>query len=154
MKLEILIITRVVNIQSMMNIKINQKIQKKIKKKKKKKKSKKLTLEKVSKRLIEVLRLNESSEICDMCKYKTDKDSEYLQDKNYKTPISIKINNLDDNNNLQNESIEAIQNESTEVIQDESIEVIQDESIEFIQNESIETKQIITCQHPKHDEFQ
>src|SRR6266542_1529015 len=81
MKLEILIITRVVNIQSMMNIKINQKIQKK------------------------------------------------------------------------NETIEAIQNESTEVIQDESIEVIQDESIEFIQNESIETKQIITCQHPKHDEY-
>src|SRR6266508_3669317 len=101
MKLEILIITRVVNIQSMMNIKINQKIQK----------------------------------------------------KNYKTPIPNKINNLDDNNNLQNESIEAIQNESTEVIQDESIEVIQDKSIEFIQNESIETKQIITCQHPKHDEY-
>src|SRR6266511_597460 len=68
-----------------------------------KKKSKKLTLEKVSKRLIEVLRLNESSEICDMCKYRTDKDL-----KNYKTSIPIKINNLDDNNNLQNESIKAI----------------------------------------------
>src|SRR6266508_3401793 len=118
-----------------------------------KKKSKKLILEKVPKRLIEVLGLNESSEICSMCKYRTDKDPEYLQDKNYKAPIPIKINNLDDNNNLQNESIEAIQNESTEVIQDESIEVIQDESIEFIQNESIETKQIITCQHPKHDEY-
>ena len=36
-----------------------------------KKKSKKLTLEKVSKRLIEVLGLNEFSEIYDMCKYKT-----------------------------------------------------------------------------------
>ena len=118
-----------------------------------KKKSKKLTLEKVPKRLIEVLGLNESSEICGMCKYRTDKDPEYLQDKNYKAPIPIKINNLDDNNNLQNESIEAIQNESTEVIQDESIEVIQDESIEFIQNESIKTKQITTCQHPKHDEY-
>src|SRR6266540_996097 len=70
-------------------------------------------------------------------KYRTDKDPEYLQDKNYKAPIPIKINNLDDNNNLQNESIEAIQNESTEVIQNESIEVIQ----------------IITCQHPKHDEY-
>src|SRR6266508_1321783 len=102
-----------------------------------KKKSKKLILEKVPKRLIEVLGLNESSEICGMCKYRTDKDPEYLQDKNYKVPIPIKINNLDDNNNLQNESIEAIQNES----------------IEFIQNESIETKQIITCQHPKHDEY-
>ena len=43
-----------------------------------KKKSKKLTLEKVSKRLIKVLGLNESSEICDMCKYRIDKDSEYL----------------------------------------------------------------------------
>src|SRR6266542_4108942 len=117
-----------------------------------KKKSKKLTLEKVPKRLIEVLGLNESSEICDMCKYRTNKDLKYLQDKNYKVPIPIKINNLDDNN-LQNESIEAIQNKLTEVIQDESIEVIQDESIEFIQNESIETKQIITCQHPKHDEY-
>src|SRR6266540_5106930 len=99
-----------------------------------KKKSKKLTLEKVLKRLIEVLELNEFLEICDMCKYRTDKDPKYLQDKNYKAPIPIKINNLDDNNNLQNESIEAIQNESTEIIQDESIEVIQDESIEFIQN--------------------
>ncbi|UZO29714.1 uncharacterized protein OCT59_023174 [Rhizophagus irregularis] len=38
-------------------------------------------------------------------------------------------------------------------IQDESIEVIQNESIEVIQNESIETKQIKTCQHPKHDEY-
>src|SRR6266540_6242978 len=102
-----------------------------------KKKSKKLILEKVPKRLIEVLGLNESSEICGMCKYRTDKDPEYLQDKNYKALIPIKINNLDDNNNLQNESIEAIQNES----------------IEVIQNESIETKQIITCQHPKHDEY-
>ncbi len=59
-----------------------------------------------------------------MCKYRTDKDPKYLQDKNYKASILIKINNLDNNNNLQNESIEAIQNESIEVIQDESIEVI------------------------------
>ena len=51
-----------------------------------------------------------------ICKYRTDKDSEYLQNKNYKVSISIKINNLDDNNNLQNKSIEVIQNESTEVI--------------------------------------
>src|SRR6266540_2190930 len=73
-----------------------------------KKKSKKLILEKVPKRLIKVLGLNKSSKICGMCKYRTDKDPEYLQDKNYKAPISIKINNLDDNNNLQNKSIEAI----------------------------------------------
>src|ERR1043165_2952465 len=110
-----------------------------------KKKSKKLTLEKVPKRLIEILELNESSEICGMCKYRTDKDPEYLQDKNYKAPIPIKINNSNNNNNLQNESIEAIQDESTEIIQDELIE--------FIQNESIETKKIITCQHPKHKEY-
>src|SRR6266498_4147003 len=86
-----------------------------------KKKSKKLTLEKVLKRLIEVLGLNESSEICDMCKYRTDKDPKYLQNKNYKALILIKINNLDDN--------------------------------KYIQNESIETIQIITCQHPKYDEY-
>ncbi len=40
--------------------------------------------------------------------YRTNKDPEYLQDKNYETPIPIKINNLDDNNNLQNELIKAI----------------------------------------------
>ena len=73
-----------------------------------KKKSKILTLEKILKRLIKVLELNESSEICDMCKYRTDKDPKYLQDKNYKVPIPIKINNLDNNNNLQNKSIETI----------------------------------------------
>src|SRR6266542_1811022 len=43
-----------------------------------KKKTKKHTLKKVSKRLIKVLGLNESSEICDICKYKTDKDPKYL----------------------------------------------------------------------------
>src|SRR6266540_3854951 len=52
-----------------------------------------------------------------------------IRNNNYKVTISIKINNLDDNNNLQNELIEAIQNESTEVIQDESIEFIQNKSI-------------------------
>src|SRR4051812_13872113 len=79
-----------------------------------------------------------------MCKYRTDKDPVYLQDKNYKAPIPIKIN-LNNNNNLQDESIEAMQ--------DESIEVIQDESMEFIQDESIEAKQIKTCQHPKHNKY-
>ncbi|UZO08662.1 uncharacterized protein OCT59_028915 [Rhizophagus irregularis] len=103
--------------------------------------------------LIEVLELNESSEICSMCRNKTDKDSEYLQNEKYKAPIPIKKNNLNDNDNLQDESIETIQDELIEAIQDESIEVIQNESIEVIQNESIETKQIKTCQHPKHDEY-
>src|SRR3990170_3511187 len=101
-----------------------------------KKKSKKLSLEKVSKRLIEVLGLNESSEICSMCRKKTDKDPEYLQDANYKASVSIKKNNLNDNN-----------------LQDESVETIQDEIMEVIQNESIEAKQIKTCQHPKHNEY-
>ena len=41
-------------------------------------KSKKLNLEKVPKRLIEVLGLDEFAEICSMCKKKTDKDPEYL----------------------------------------------------------------------------
>jgi hypothetical protein len=93
MKLEILIIIRVVSIQNMMNIKINQKLQKK--------KSSKLNLKKVPKRLIEVLGLNESSEICSMCRNKTDKDSEYLQNEKYKIPIPIKKNNLNNNDNLQ-----------------------------------------------------
>ncbi|UZO16839.1 uncharacterized protein OCT59_008208 [Rhizophagus irregularis] len=118
-----------------------------------KKKSSKLNLKKVPKRLIEVLELNESSEICSMCRNKTDKDSEYLQNEKYKAPIPIKKNNLNDNDNLQDKSIETIQDELIEAIQDESIEVIQNESIEVIQNESIETKQIKTCQHPKHDEY-
>ncbi|GET54839.1 hypothetical protein GLOIN_2v1846234 [Rhizophagus irregularis DAOM 181602=DAOM 197198] len=118
-----------------------------------KKKSSKLNLKKVPKRLIEVLELNESSEICSMCRNKTDKDSEYLQNEKYKAPIPIKKNNLNDNDNLQDESIETIQDELIEAIQDELIEVIQNESIEVIQNESIETKQIKTCQHPKHDEY-
>ncbi|UZO26106.1 uncharacterized protein OCT59_018354 [Rhizophagus irregularis] len=113
----------------------------------------KLNLKKVPKRLIEVLELNESSEICSMCRNKTDKDSEYLQNEKYKAPIPIKKNNLNDNDNLQDESIETIQDELIEAIQDELIEVIQNESIEVIQNESIETKQIKTCQHPKHDEY-
>ena len=102
-----------------------------------KKKSKKLSLEKIPKRLIKVLGLNESSEICSMCRKRTDRDSEYLQDKNYKAPIPIKKNNSDDDNNLQ----------------DESIETIQDEIMEIIQNESIEVKQKKACQHPKHDEY-
>ncbi|GET52683.1 hypothetical protein GLOIN_2v1880440 [Rhizophagus irregularis DAOM 181602=DAOM 197198] len=117
-----------------------------------KKKSSKLNLKKVPKRLIEVLELNESSEICSMCRNKTDKDSEYLQNEKYKAPIPIKKNNLNDNDNLQDESIETIQDELIEAIQDESIEVIQNESIEVIQNESIETKQIKTlCVKKKTD---
>src|ERR1700722_9948029 len=42
------------------------------------KKLKKLNLEKVPKRLIEVLGLDEFAEICNMCRKKTDKNPEYL----------------------------------------------------------------------------
>ena len=51
------------------------------------KKSKKLNLEKVPKRLIEVLGLDEFAEICSMCRKRTDKDPEYLQAEEYKAPI-------------------------------------------------------------------
>ncbi|GES99447.1 hypothetical protein GLOIN_2v1846234 [Rhizophagus clarus] len=59
-------------------------------------KSKKLNLEKVPKRLIEVLRLNEFAKICSMCRKKTNKDPEYLQAKEYKASIPKK-KQIDDN---------------------------------------------------------
>ena len=63
------------------------------------KQSKKLNLEKVPKRLIEILGLDEFAEICSMCKKKTDQDPEYLQIEEYKAPISKKKQNA--NNSLQ-----------------------------------------------------
>jgi len=36
-----------------------------------------------------------------MCKKKTDKDSEYLQNEKYEEPILNKKSNLNDNDNLQ-----------------------------------------------------
>ena len=64
------------------------------------KKSKKLNLEKVPKRLIEILGLDEFAEICNMCRKKTDKDPEYLQAEEYKAPIP-KNKQIDNNNILQ-----------------------------------------------------
>ena len=58
-------------------------------------KSKKLNLEKVPKRLIEVLGLDEFAEICSMCRKKTDKDPEYLQAEEYNASISRKIDDSD-----------------------------------------------------------
>ncbi|CAB4396391.1 unnamed protein product [Rhizophagus irregularis] len=58
------------------------------------KKLKKLNLEKVPKRLIEVLGLDEFAEICNMCRKKTDKDPEYLQAEEYEAPISKKQINV------------------------------------------------------------
>ena len=63
-------------------------------------------LTKVPKRLIEVLELNEFTKICNMYRKKTDKDSEYLQNEKYKTPILTKNNNLSDDDNSQNKSVE------------------------------------------------
>ena len=63
-------------------------------------------LTKVPKRLIEVLELDEFAEICSMCRKKIDKDPEYLQNAKYKAPISTKSNNLSNDNNSQDESIE------------------------------------------------
>src|SRR6266542_766216 len=63
------------------------------------------SLTKISKRLIEVLELNEFAEICNICKRRTDKDPEYLQNEKYKGPITRKKNSSDDNN-LQNDLIE------------------------------------------------
>ncbi len=60
---------------------------------------------KILKRLIEVLELNKFVEICNICKRRTDKDSEYLQNEKYKGLITRK-KNLSDDNNLQNDLIE------------------------------------------------
>jgi len=63
------------------------------------------SLIKIPKRLIKVLELNEFAEICNICKRRTDKDPEYLQNEKYKGPITRKKNSSDDNN-LQNDLIE------------------------------------------------
>ncbi len=54
---------------------------------------------KIPKRLIKVLKLNEFAEICNICKRRTDKDLEYLQNEKYKKLI-IRKKNSSDNNNL------------------------------------------------------
>jgi len=60
---------------------------------------------KILKRLIKILELNEFAEICNICKRRTDKDPEYLQNEKYKGLI-IRKKNLSDDNNLQNDLIE------------------------------------------------
>src|SRR6266498_1337264 len=49
---------------------------------------------KIPERLIKILELDEFTKICSMCRKRTDKDLEYLQNEEYKAPISRKI---DDN---------------------------------------------------------
>ena len=52
------------------------------------KKSKKLSLEKVPKRLIPVLQLDENAKICCLCRKKTDNDPDYIALEEYIAPIS------------------------------------------------------------------
>ncbi len=58
-------------------------------------KSKKLNLEKVPRRLISVLQLDENAKICSLCRKKTDKDPDYNVLEEYNIPIPKK--NDDDN---------------------------------------------------------
>ena len=60
------------------------------------KKSKKLNLEKVPKRLISILNLDENAKICSLCRKKTDTDPDYNTLEEYNAPISKNIDN-DDN---------------------------------------------------------
>ena len=60
------------------------------------KKSKKLNLEKVPKRLISILNLDENAKICSLCRKKTDSDPDYNTLEEYNAPISKNIDN-DDN---------------------------------------------------------
>ncbi|CAB4380548.1 unnamed protein product [Rhizophagus irregularis] len=59
------------------------------------KKSKNLNLEKVPKRLISILNLDETAKICSLCRNRTDKDTDYNKLEEYNAPISKKEN--DDN---------------------------------------------------------
>ena len=83
MKLEILIIIKVVNTQNMMNIEVSQEMQTK--------NQKNLIL----KRLIPILQLNENAKICSLCRKRTDNDPDYNTLEEYCTPTPKK--NDDDN---------------------------------------------------------
>jgi hypothetical protein len=61
------------------------------------KKSNKLNLEKVPKRLVSILQLDEDAKICSLCRKKTDKDPNYNILEEYNAPISKK---KDDDNIL------------------------------------------------------
>jgi hypothetical protein len=61
------------------------------------KKPKKFSLEKVPKRLISILQLDENAKICSLCRKKTDSDPDYTTLEEYNTPVSKKKN---DNNIL------------------------------------------------------
>ena len=59
------------------------------------KKPKKSNLEKVPKRLISILQLDENAKICSLCRKKTDSDPDYITSEEYNAPVSRKNN--DDN---------------------------------------------------------
>lgn len=57
------------------------------------KKPKKSNLEKVPKRLISILQLDENAKICSLCRKKTDSDPDYNTLEEYNAPVSKEINN-------------------------------------------------------------
>ena len=59
------------------------------------KKPKKVSLEKVPKRLIPILQLNENAKICSLCRKKTDSDPDYIVLEEYNAPVSKTINDND-----------------------------------------------------------
>ncbi|PKB97799.1 hypothetical protein RhiirA5_384399 [Rhizophagus irregularis] len=61
------------------------------------KKPKKFSLEKVPKRLISILQLDENAKICSLCRKKTDSDPDYTTLEKYNIPVS---KNKNDNNIL------------------------------------------------------
>ena len=59
------------------------------------KKPKKLSLEKVPKRLIPILQLDENAKICSLCRKKTDSDPDYITSEEYIAPIPKKKEDSD-----------------------------------------------------------
>ena len=57
------------------------------------KKSKNLNLEKIPKRLISILNLDETAKICSLCRKKTDNDPDYNILEEYNAPVSRKKDN-------------------------------------------------------------
>src|SRR5581483_6526752 len=57
------------------------------------KKPKKHSLEKVPRRLIPILQLDEDAKICSLCRMKTDSDPDYIILEEYNAPVSKKNNN-------------------------------------------------------------
>ncbi|PKY62178.1 hypothetical protein RhiirA4_488213 [Rhizophagus irregularis] len=82
----------------------------------KSKRSKNLNLEKVPKRLIAILNLDETAKICSLCRKKTDKDPDYNTLEEYNAPISKEQN--DDNilNLYSGEELKQFESDYQEII--------------------------------------